>query len=142
MTGVLDVMERGASRPEPACDSPASRYLRKFLRDARASAGQTLDATVLARLLRRLAAGERRLLLEALSREVVDSKREGSDAPLDYAREPLLTEDELASELRRTVATLRRWRVEGSGPVFVKIVGAVRYSRIDANHWLGNRLRR
>ena len=34
MAGVLDVMERGESRPEPAGDSPASRYLRKFLREA------------------------------------------------------------------------------------------------------------
>ena len=46
MAGVLDVMERGASRPEPAGDSPASRYLREFLREAQTSTGQALAATV------------------------------------------------------------------------------------------------
>ena len=140
MAGVLDVMQRGESRPEPAGDSPASRYLRQFLREAQASTGQTLDATILTRCLRRLPAGERRLLLEALSGEVVDSARAGSGAPLEYGREPLLTEEELASEVRRTIATVRRWRVEGRGPVFLRIERAVRYSRVDVNHWLGERL--
>ena len=140
MAGVLDVMERGASRPEPAGDSPASRYLREFLREAQASSGQTLDATILTRCLRRLPAGERRLLLEALSGEVSDSARAGSGAPLVYARESLLTEEELASEVRRTIATVRRWRVEGRGPVFLRAERAVRYSRVDVNHWLGERL--
>ena len=140
MAGVLDAMERGGTRPEPAGDSPASRYLRQFLREARVSTGQTLDATVISRSLRRLRAGKRRLLLEALSGEVADSTRESSDAPLEYAREPLLTEEELASEVRRTIATVRRWRVEGRGPVFLRIERAVRYSRVDVNHWLGERL--
>ena len=140
MAGVVDVMERGESRPEPVGDSPASRYLRKFLREAQASSGQTLDATILTRCLRRLPAGERRLLLEALSGEVVDSARAGSDAPLEYAREPLLTEEEFASEVRRTIATVRRWRVDGTGPVFLRIARTVRYSRVDVDHWRGERL--
>ena len=140
MAGVLDIMDRSASRPEPACDSPASRYLRKFLREAQASTGQTLDATDLARSLRRLAAGERRLLLEALSGEMADSARTDAGAPLEYAREPLLTEEELASEVRRTIATVRRWRVDGTGPVFLRIARAVRYSRVDVDHWRGERL--
>ena len=71
---------------------------------------------------------------------MVDSARAGSDGPLEYAHEPLLTEEELASEVRRTIATVRRWRVEGTGPVFVRIERAVRYSRIDVNHWLDERL--
>ena len=62
------------------------------------------------------------------------------DAPLRYASEPLLTEVELASEVRRTVATVRRWRVEGTGPVFLRIERAVRYSRVDLNQWLDERL--
>ena len=139
MAGVLDVMERGETRPEPAGDSPASRYLRKFLRDAQASTGQALDATDLARSFRRLAAGERRLLLEALSGEMADSAREGSSA-LEHAREPLLTEEELAKEVRRTIATVRRWRVEGTGPVFLAIGRTVRYSRADVDRWRGERL--
>ncbi len=140
MAGVLDVMERGASRPEPAGDSPASRYLREFLREAQANTGKTLDAAVLSRCLRKLRAGERRLVLEALSGEVSDSARAGSGAPLVYARESLLTEEELASEVRRTIATVRRWRVEGTGPVFLRIERAVRYSRVDLSHWLGERV--
>ena len=80
------------------------------------------------------------MLLEAHSGEVVDSARAGSDAPLEYAREPLLAEEELSSEVRRTIATVRRWRVEGTGPVFLRIERAVRYSRVDVNHWLGKPL--
>ena len=140
MAGVCETMARGASHPEPEGNSSASRYLRQFLREAQASSGQTLDATILTRCLRRLPAGERRLLLEALSGEVVDSARAGSDAPLEYGREPLLTEEELASEVRRTIATVRRWRVEGRGPVFLRIGSVVRYSRVDVDHWLGERL--
>ena len=140
MAGVCEAMARGASRPEPAVDSTASQYLRQFLREAQANTGKTLDAAVLSRSLRRLPAGERRLLLEALSGEVADSTREGSDAPLEYAREQLLTEEEFATEVRRTVATVRRWRVEGTGPVFLRIERAVRYSRVDVDHWRGERL--
>ena len=140
MAGVCETMARGASHPEPEGNSTASRYLRQFLREAQASSGQTLDATILTRCLRRLPAGERRLLLEALSGEVVDSARANSDAPLEYGRAPLLTEEELASEVRRTIATVHRWRVEGRGPVFLRIERAVRYSRVDVNHWLGQRL--
>ena len=140
MAGVLDVMERGETRPEPAGDSPASRYLRQFLREAQASIGQRLDATDLARSLRRLAAGERQLLLEALSGEMADSARTDAGAPLEYAREPLLTEEELAREVRRTIATVRRWRVEGTGPVFLAIGRTVRYSRADVDHWRSERL--
>ena len=140
MAGVLDAMALGAPRPEPAGDATASRYLRQFLHEAQASTGQTLDAAVLTRCLRRLPAGERRLLLEALSGEVVNSARARSVAPLGYAREPLFTEEELASEVRRTVASVRRWRVEGKGPVFLQVGRAVRYSRVDVNQWLGERL--
>ena len=81
-------------------------------------------------------ADERRLLLNAVSGEIADAARQDSDAPLVYAREPLLSKVELASEERRSIATVRRWRVEGTGPVFLRIERAVRYSRVDVNHWL------
>ena len=139
MAGVSEAMASGTSNAEPEGNSTASCYLRELLRQLQVGTGQTLDAAVLARCLRRLHAGERRLLLEALSGEVVDSARSASDAPLAYAREPLLTEEELAREVRRTIATVRRWRVEGTGPVFLRIERAVRYSRVDVNHWLGER---
>ena len=142
MAGVCEAMARGASRPERAVESTASRYLRQFLREAQASTGQALNAAILTRCLRRSRPGERRLVLEALSGEVSDSARAGSGAPVAYARARLLTEEELASEVRRTIATVRRWRVEGMGPVFLRIERAVRYSRVDVNHWLGERLMR
>ena len=139
MAGLHEAMERGVPRPDNEGDSTASRYLRQFLREAQADAGRALDATLLARSLRRLPVENRRLLLEAVSGEVVDAARKGSNAPLAYAREPLLTEEELASEVRRTIATVRRWRVEGTGPVFMKIDRAVRYSRVDVDRWMGER---
>ena len=61
MAGVREAMARGASHPEPGGDSTASRFLRQFLREAQASTGETLDAAVLTRCLRRLRAGERRV---------------------------------------------------------------------------------
>ena len=140
MAGVHEAMARSASRPESAVESTASRYLRQFLREAQANSGRTLDAAVLTRCLRRSRPGERRLVLEALSGEVSDSARAGSGAPVVYARKSLLTEEELASEVRRTIATVRRRRVEGRGPVFLRIERAVRYSRVDLNHWLGERV--
>ena len=79
-------------------------------------------------------------MLEALAGEVVEAARAASGVPLDYVRRPVLTERELASEVRRNVATVRRWRVEGTGPVFLRIERAVRYSRVDLNQWLGKRL--
>ena len=139
MAGVHKDLARSASRPSTGGDSTASRYLRQFLREAQARTGKTLDATVLGRSLRRLPADNRRLLLEAVSGEVAEVAREGSNPPLAYAREPLLTEEELASEVRRTLATLRRWRVEGTGPVFMKLARTVRYSRVDVDHWMDER---
>ena len=136
MAGVREAVAHRASRPEPAGDFTASRYLRQFLHEVQGT-GRTLDAAILTRCLRRLPVRERRLLLEALSEDAVASARADSDAPLAYAREPVLTEEEFAREVRRTVATARRWRVEGTGPVFLRIERAVRYSRVDVNHWLG-----
>ena len=39
----------------------------------------------------------------------------------------LLRETEAAKFLNIAPSTLRRWRVDGSGPAFTKIGGAVRY---------------
>ena len=140
MAYVRDAMARDASVPEPACNSAASAYLRQMLRKAQASSGQTLDARVLTRCLRRLPAPVRRLVLEALSGELVDSSQAGSDTPMEYLREPLLTEKEFADEMERSVATVRRWRVEGTGPIYLAIGRAVRYSRVDVADWFGQRL--
>ena len=139
MAGVLKAVPRGASRPQSAGDPCASRYLRQFLTMEQASTGMALDPAVLGRCLRQSPVGERRLLLDALVGEVVDSVRSRSHAPLAYAREPLLNEDDFACEVQRTIATVRRWRVEGTGPVYLSIGRAVRYSRVDLDRWLGER---
>ena len=139
MANVHQAMSNSGSRPESEGDSTASRYLRQFLREAQANTGKALNATVLARSLRRLPANHRRLLLEAVSGEVADSARVDSNALLAYVRELLLTEEELTSEVRRTLATVRRWRVEGTGPVFMKFDRTVRYSRVDVDCWMDDR---
>lgn len=39
-----------------------------------------------------------------------------------------LTADEVAAKLRTSVATLARWRFQGSGPEYVKLGGRVLYT--------------
>lgn len=46
------------------------------------------------------------------------------------------TEREVATELRVSLASLRRWRVENRGPRFVKVGSLVRYSARDLEEWL------
>ena len=140
MAGVRRAMTRGATRPTPAGNPKAVQYLRQLLHEAHTYGGQPLDGLVLARAFRQLPAGGRYLVLEALSGEVGDAARASVPAPLEYAHEPLLTEEELASEVQRNVTTVRRWRVEDTGPVFLRIERAVRYSRIDLDVWMGERL--
>jgi len=45
--------------------------------------------------------------------------------------EPLMTEREAAEFLGVAPATLRRWRVTGQPPIYVKLSRAVRYRRSD-----------
>jgi hypothetical protein len=51
----------------------------------------------------------------------------------------LLTESELADILRISVAALRKWRVIGRGPQFIKIGPLVRYRAGDVQVWLESR---
>lgn len=48
----------------------------------------------------------------------------------------LLTIDELATELKRPVATLRWWRHNGDGPLSAIIGGRITYRRSDVQKWL------
>ena len=50
-------------------------------------------------------------------------------------REPL-TEVEAAARLGLKVATLRAWRHQGRGPVFVRLGRAIRYLRTDIDDFL------
>jgi excisionase family DNA binding protein len=48
----------------------------------------------------------------------------------------LLTEAELAGELRVSRRTLQRWRMEGRGPRWIRVGKAPRYRRSDVQAWL------
>jgi len=48
----------------------------------------------------------------------------------------LMTEHEVASRLHVSVASVRRWRLLGQGPMFIKIGVLVRYRPEDLNSWL------
>ena len=47
-----------------------------------------------------------------------------------------LTEQEVSKRLNVSVATLRRWRLEKRGPMFVKIGSLVRYRPEDLESWV------
>jgi excisionase family DNA binding protein len=51
---------------------------------------------------------------------------------------PLMTEVELSERLNVSLASLRRWRLEGRGPRFVKVGSLVRYRPEDLDEWLAN----
>ncbi len=53
----------------------------------------------------------------------------------------LLNEGQAAERLALSIHTMRRWRVLGRGPVFVKVGGkAVRYRESDLEAFLSGRL--
>ena len=47
-----------------------------------------------------------------------------------------LNEQEVSKRLNVSVATLRRWRLEKRGPVFVKVGSLVRYRPEDLDTWV------
>ena len=47
-----------------------------------------------------------------------------------------LTEQEVSQRVNVSVATLRRWRLEKRGPVFVKVGSLVRYRPEDLDSWV------
>ena len=48
----------------------------------------------------------------------------------------LMTEEEVSKRLSVSLASLRRWRVVGRGPVFLKVGSLVRYRPEDLDAWL------
>jgi predicted DNA-binding transcriptional regulator AlpA len=50
----------------------------------------------------------------------------------------LLTETDVARQLRVSVAALRKWRVMDKGPQFLKIGSLVRYRQSDIDRWLAS----
>lgn len=52
------------------------------------------------------------------------------------AARDLMKPEELAEEWQVSVKTLANWRSSRLGPPYVKIAGAIRYSRRDVAEWL------
>jgi predicted DNA-binding transcriptional regulator AlpA len=51
--------------------------------------------------------------------------------------ESLLTENEVSACLKVSLACLRRWRLTGDGPQYVKVNNLVRYRETDILTWVG-----
>jgi predicted DNA-binding transcriptional regulator AlpA len=56
--------------------------------------------------------------------------------------ESLLNETQVAQITGRSVPTLQKDRLRGSGPLFVKIGRLVRYRPVDVDKWIVERVRR
>ena len=53
--------------------------------------------------------------------------------------EPLLSERDVAAICGLSAAAIRRWRLLGKGPRYIKISSAVRYRMDDVKSWLETR---
>jgi len=51
----------------------------------------------------------------------------------------LLTEEDVSRQLHVSLAALRRWRLEGRGPRFIKVSALVRYRPEELEQWLASR---
>ena len=47
-----------------------------------------------------------------------------------------LTEKDVSKQINVSLASLRRWRLEGRGPRFVKVGALVRYRPEDLEQWM------
>lgn len=52
----------------------------------------------------------------------------------------LLTTEEVADRLRVHPATMRRWRLDGVGPRFLKVGSVYRYPAHDLESWIAENL--
>lgn len=50
--------------------------------------------------------------------------------------ESLLTENDVSACLKVSLACLRRWRLVGDGPQYIKVNNLVRYREADINTWV------
>jgi len=57
------------------------------------------------------------------------------------ALETLLTEKEVARITSLSIASVRRWRLRGEGPPFVRINSSIRYQPSDVASWIASRPR-
>ena len=52
--------------------------------------------------------------------------------------EALINEKQLSERLQVSLACLRRWRLFGEGPLYVKVGNLVRYRPEDIENWMAN----
>jgi hypothetical protein len=50
--------------------------------------------------------------------------------------ESLLTENDVSACLKVSLACVRRWRLVGEGPQYVKVNNLVRYRETDLSNWV------
>ena len=53
--------------------------------------------------------------------------------------EALITEVQLSQRLQVSLACLRRWRLRGEGPQYIKVGPLVRYRPEQVEHWIAER---
>jgi predicted site-specific integrase-resolvase len=66
----------------------------------------------------------------------MSGKEKPTQNVMEYLGDGLLTPDEASSLLRVDEGTLANWRYRGTGPVFVKLGGKVRYAKNDLNDFV------
>lgn len=54
---------------------------------------------------------------------------------------PLMTIDELAAYLNVRPATIRAWRLNGTGPTAVRVGGSLRWRQADVDAWITDQQR-
>jgi predicted DNA-binding transcriptional regulator AlpA len=59
--------------------------------------------------------------------------------PVKQSHTVLLNDYEVAERAAVSVATVRRWRLLGQGPRFLKLIASVRYRPEDVEAWLDSR---
>jgi predicted DNA-binding transcriptional regulator AlpA len=52
---------------------------------------------------------------------------------------PLLNEFEVAHLTGMSIGSVRRWRILGQGPKYIKLLKAVRYKPVDVFAWIDSR---
>jgi Helix-turn-helix domain len=62
--------------------------------------------------------------------------RTSADSISEVIMENFLTEREVARQIKVSLASLRKWRVEQRGPQFLKVGALVRYRPEDLEEWM------
>lgn len=63
-----------------------------------------------------------------------------SNGPTVVELQPLLTTEEVAEHFRVNPSTVRRWRLDGVGPCYVKVGSVYRYPQAALAKWLHTNL--